>query len=1198
MFFKLFRRPVRMRPADPYDADFHLLDELAKPPACVTAGRIAVWVYRDGLSIREVVLSGHAEHGTCSRATTILIESIKDLDGAAKWMLTCGAARFRISDEQAKPGPSPEELLKGLTGPDPFASGLPDPRTLAALLGRAPLSNNQSVLGKMIHDLQELGEQTGLLEIHQRDWQVLSAFREEYCRRMEASSGLLVMPPQAAAAGIADYLPIVPRADPKGKPLVFTLEGWDFDCPDYQLVADLHLRSMCRQLLKDALVRRQTYRGWLKEWMEQWVQRLHGLPESEAGAVRLAVPGPADRAKAPDTPARADSFLRDHAAAFLDRGQEWPRGLLHWHENQRYGMTSAAELDREIHPTTIVEVDFERGLKRERQVTDEDRSFTMRQRISQTDPHMISQCLQYIRRMDAIIRPYEQLRLREGQRDARGEARDDAETRKLQPVRELNAQIVLETMIRGWPSFYLDDEKDRAVFDRWARRYRPRVWSVMARQARRAGVALELLLEDNVVYEVRMDQNLGCTVQPLVLIDDAVHAQVHGSRAGASAVVPLWSRTTRREMTPEVMALGPGNTQRAARLVERAGRHADAANASVKQAADCLRLALACHPAEAGRLILEEWARRLGRDTSGEFAGAHAIVEAGELCARDRYAEAKPHVAEYLSTEPDPVPDAYVMAAMCEMIGPEPAQLELREKITRRNRLVKPHNELLEKTKSRSREGGTSVEDALDALEHRRMVERLKSLHGEIERLEKSIKRLEAETERSLRRRRKLIEMALANPDSVRQVDLAKIDEEVGGPPIEETPEPNELLARHLPPHVLQRLIGATGPLDLGNLDLADLLSRHSVKPGPAGRVKRQPDPRRFPDLARAARKAPEILRGTLERGCRYTPYASGSEVFFRRYAGVRQVVEIRGLFEILESLSRIQHRIEQDPHQARLEAIDEIQRLARANWIPETAADDLKMVAEEFAKGDWDRLQANQICAVLREAGDSCGTSIRNHMNDPMVIHCPLAEAQITRICITYLAGNYRNMLEMLFSARVVLGRAVCRPWSVLDETTRDWPADGSLSFDGRTGTIWLNAGGRRTGLLRAENLSAEETAYVGTLIADPALPHRISPIPRSLAEKLLGAEVEPSPRWCVWRDAMRAVRRELLVAIAYYGYRANFRPIHESQLTPRTRDIERRMDQVPPRLDPSIDWNWSDPGAWRSLIGKKPVREYGKVH
>src|SRR3954447_12783996 len=94
---------VRMRESDPLDPDYYLLEEISKPQACLSAGRISVWVYHDGMEIREVVVAGHAESVTCASATSILIETAKQFDDSVSWMLTCGAAYFRVPQGSSKP---------------------------------------------------------------------------------------------------------------------------------------------------------------------------------------------------------------------------------------------------------------------------------------------------------------------------------------------------------------------------------------------------------------------------------------------------------------------------------------------------------------------------------------------------------------------------------------------------------------------------------------------------------------------------------------------------------------------------------------------------------------------------------------------------------------------------------------------------------------------------------------------------------------------------------------------------------------------------------------------------------------------------------------------------------------------------------------------------------------------------------------
>jgi hypothetical protein len=1080
-------RPVRMRPADPADADFHLLEELAKPRACLTAGRITVWVYHAGPRIQEIVLSGHAESRTCASVTSILIEGAKQLRDDVHWMLTCGAAYFRAPALPA-------------SGPAASAGG-PD--------GQVPLR-------EMVEALKELERENGLVEVLDVDWHRLEAFREGFRQRVGAAPAQVVLPNPSDATSLADYLPIVPGTDPRGRPLVFHLEGWDFDCPEFQAVADVHLHKMQRELLRDALRRRRTYRTWLKEWMEQWVPQLHWLPEAEVRQIYLEVPAPLTEAETQARPVPVSAFLNEYAASFLDRGQDWHRDLGRFHEAASFGRRSAAELDREYRTERITVVDIERCVKTERATTPDDPAFTLRQYLSRNQPSLISHCLLYIRRMDAIIKPYEELRVR--RRDVKDRSRD------AQVLAEISRRIIVETMIRGWPSFYLDDKEDRVSFDAWAREYRPRVWSLLARQARQAGVALEQLLEDNVVYDVRFDDDLGCTVQPLLLIDNCAHAQVHGKRLGASAVVPVWSRGRSRALPADVLALGRTNRDRAARLVERAAGLATGPAGDAGQAAGCLRLALACHPAEAGRRILQEWSRRLGRDTRPEFERARLLVCAKELWSRGRFAEVKTYLTEYLAKEPEPLKDAYVMVALAELAGNSDAETKLRDTVFRLQPLRREFEQLLPRVQpwldTLKQFPQLAMADSLGlglpgfAHVARHDLERLEWLGKEIQQLNRQAEEQSDLLKKSEHRRCSLIEQALR-------------------------------------------------------------------KPCPARVVKDHPA------LAQAARLVPKELRATLETKGNYSP--GESEALFRRYGDVSKIIEVRGLFDIVHVLGSISYRIGRDHNKTRLEALGEMRQLCQALWLPDVVETDLKALTEEFAKGDWDHLQANQIRGVLREGMNTCLARMLDLLSDRLLSGMPLAEPLATRVQVLQtMEAKYRLALQMLLEAKVVLGRAVSGPWEVLDRELEQWPEGGRLDFDTAQGIVSVDSPGRRTPLLRAGNLSAGEKDYLAAVLSDEQLPYGISRFAACLAEGLLAVDVAPGPEWQLWCAALSGVRRELLYALSNFSYEVSLMPELAPPKSEAGEAMEQRLDQFEPRNSPTVDWTWADLGPWRGLLGR----------
>lgn len=1056
-------RSVRMRPADAPNPDFHLLEELAKPRGSLNAGRIAVWVYLDEGSIREVILAGHAETRTCASATSIIIEAAKQLGDDMAWMLTCGAAYFRVAP--SKPGIEEDLMVRAMGKLRPSFDFEGDEELshlrgiVAQLRGQ---TDSQMVLRQMITDLQERGEETGLIDIIHQDWTALDGFRRRFRQRAGSSPTEIVLPDANSAGRLADYLPIVPGPDPDGEPFVFTLEGWDFDCPAFQAVAERHLKKVQRELLKDAMRRRRTYRGWLKDWMEEWVPNLKWLSKEEADLAVLEVPPPVDESDIAAQPVGVGTFLREHISGFLDRGQDWYEMLGAFYEHSPFSQKSSSFLDKVLDFKSVKVFDFERGTWEERAATEDDTKYSRREYILHHRPSMISTCLRYIHRMDAIIKPYQDQGLRLWQRVSPGKAPPNAtkEEREAYIVADISRRVVMETMIRGWPSFYLEDEDDQAVFDAWASEYRPHVWSIMAKQVKKAGVSLDLLLEENVIYDIRFNEDLGCTVQPFMLIDDASHAQVHSGRAGASAVVPLWPRRKPRQMSREILSLGANNSERAKALVMQARRYAAGNDPDTHQAARCLRSALACHPAEAGRLILEEWSRRLGRDTKREFECAVQIVQARELCARFRYSDAAKHLKAYLKDETDPIPDAYVMLALCDLTNRRNALPNWEEKHRR-------HRKLFDRLKEEL--GSDPAEMDPDQLKAEvmqtpsRMV-LLRELHQVTDQLDRLGNRVKEEQEE----RQSLIERALQDPSSVS---------------------------------------------------------------------------RDHPSLALAAKEAASELRLTLETNSRYEPGASRSMAL--RYADIGRAVEMRGLFGIVHALGLIEFRMEKSANAARLDASREILRLSEDTWLPREVVVELKTLADECRKGDMDHLYARQICGALHDAIQTCFARIQDLLSSRIVTSAPLAETINTQIHITQtIDAKYGKAVEMLLNAKVGLGRAITKPWTVLNSEVDQLPEDAGIDFDPEKGTVYVASGGARIPLLRAERLTKAERQYLSGVFEDQSLRERISPVAPCLADGILWLEVEPNPKWTLWRDAMRAIRNELIFVLSFFGYDASLMP------------------------------------------------------
>lgn len=717
-----------IRKAESTERIVQVAEELSKPPACVTASSITVWVYRDITRfpplIREVVVSGHAEQSTCKRATAALIDAAKSLSGDVEWMLIAGAGYFRVNVVKESAIPTFADLLAG------NVPGL--------------ARTDQGFLEQMVTDLRKIAAETGLLElVDPAAYEDLVQLRKGFQAQGTPGRTEVKLPTGERATPAAAFMPIVPHG--KSAPLKFHLEGWDFDSPVFQQVADLHLRTLQRDLLADSLHRLRVYRSWLEESVKHLAERLLYLPKDQALNVSITVPGEEPGMASAQSVLFVD-FLKKHVGQFISKEARWHKLVLYRLNFATYGRMKAEDLDRKRIPDEVMVYDPNTLQKVPRRGTEADAS-SLRDQITKNAPSMVSGWLGYIRSMQRIVAPYQNLRVKRGPERGKG----DQEAALLD---EISRRIVLESMVRGWPPVFLE-EGDRSVFAQWAEQAREPIWRLMNQQAAEQGISPEILLEENVIYDVRFNDELGCSLQPLMLVDQTNHAWLRGGKSvGANASIPLWNRSTPVGFSEEILGLGTTNTQRAHALVGFAAQFPEPSAVAVY-----LKAAMACHPAEGGFAILDEWRRRLGRPTEFEFILARHAVQAREFYLRGRYAEAASALDEYLACSGDLLPEAWGLRALCQLQAGHQSMAKLRVNFMRQENLrerVEALEPTFEKLKSNPQSLTQLEIDQLTALD-----KLSKQLNQELE----SARALQKEEFGLVR---ELVARALASPPSVK----------------------------------------------------------------------------------------------------------------------------------------------------------------------------------------------------------------------------------------------------------------------------------------------------------------------------------------------------------------------------------------------------------------------------------------------
>jgi hypothetical protein len=690
------RPKIEVRTADTEAREFHLREEMATPRVSLTGGRVSVWVYRERAAIREVVISGHAEPHTCAAVSARLFETLKKSSRSASWMISAGLGHVHFQGT-----PTDGDL-----------------QALAEMIDGTPTSPG----------IRGISDITGLVDIYDRDWDALTRFRRTVDAHRLSGRPELMFPKALPSDSIADYLPLIPKNDRNGKPFSFRLAGWDYDCPEYENVADRHLRGLGRALVADALRLRQTYRTWLSTWIEDLIYSLHELPQAEAERVRIQVPAERgfDRESASPAPQGLGDFLSGEVVRFAGDSAIWPRVLARVN-HRLYAPLPDSVLNAPLPLTTLTVVDFPRGTQRTRPARPNDEQRTRRSDATQNLPGLISECLAHIDRMNLVIRPYERIAARRINED------------KSDPLDRISRQMLIDTMVRGWPSFYLECEEDRAMFRAWSQKCRDHVWSIMGKNATRAGLNPRIFLEDCVAYDVQFDADLGCIITPRMLFESKYYALAQRTQAGATISLPIWPRRGKSRLSNPTQA---SNRDMALGLFADARAQVDRGSPSFR-IASLLREALAWHPVVAANLILEEWLLRLGNWAEREYRQAELVLSAVELLRRGHTTAAREKCLAYIDLEPHPIPDVLVTLALAEafestLTGVRYAGIE------------KQRSALLERLirEERPSDGGSWVANI------------------ELAQLERELRRLDRER-RSAPEVRQMIEHALTCPDSL-----------------------------------------------------------------------------------------------------------------------------------------------------------------------------------------------------------------------------------------------------------------------------------------------------------------------------------------------------------------------------------------------------------------------------------------------
>ncbi len=237
---------------------------------------------------------------------------------------------------------------------------------------------------------------------------------------------------------------------------------------------------------------------------------------------------------------------------------------------------------------------------------------------------------------------------------------------------DVNVAVLIDSFLRGWPSFFLPDEEAKRRYGVWCDKRRKHVWQYIHKALAAQGVQMSPLLEANTVFRTTFTSPTTLRITPLHLITTESALIYLSPQVGMTYYVDAWSR--RRE-TPAAQATDfnarSADAQRhyadAVRLLDKAPADAAAAASLLQQGIAELREALIHEPITTASALWADWWKRFARDTSTEYQQFKALAEG--FAAYDNFdtERAKACLEQFNQVYPDQVADSYLILAMIDM---------------------------------------------------------------------------------------------------------------------------------------------------------------------------------------------------------------------------------------------------------------------------------------------------------------------------------------------------------------------------------------------------------------------------------------------------------------------------------------------------------------------------------------------------
>lgn len=638
MFF-----PFRMPKANEQES-FHLVEKLGEPTSSVNGTLATVWVYRKDGQITRLILTGHSNLPVCREISAKMFTALIELAGKVTSALFVPGA-FEVS---VNPTALPQPILLQTSSPSPFGALPPQYVRLAG-----PLDELFEQLGKVRNDtglveIREMGEQGN----NNLEAEVLQCI-DRYQKTGEAK--VYFRARDAEPAGIA-LLPVFDLAQSNAKPLSVDLPLSMFGERDLNSLMKIQHESLINEITGDARRRKQVYEEWMEKDKRDLQQIAHQVigeiatnvsTKQMMGIIEDLIEQTARAMKAAPT-----NVTMDGLAQFLSQQKQVAarisvRKLIETHIHKLHLSDSqwenrSAPFKERMLPIQGSRNYLEATIGETGQILGH---ISMLELVEGHLPGLIQSDTEWISRMDELLNKYDK-------RDHVREAR----------IETINLATMLDSFLRGWPSYFLEGERAQEAYRRWCKNNRERVWREIHSKLRATSCRIDPLLADNMVFHVDRLDNGSVRIKPLFITTDKDLMFVLSKSIGLVNYIYPWQY--RKRVWVSGKSIPPTlNSRRSEQLCISGIDNLNVGNTEAALA--CFREALNAHPVAGTVGIFSSYWKACGRDSHRDFEKISSLVQAVKAFneASDRSSAVK-SISDFAQSMPDYLPDTYLMASM------------------------------------------------------------------------------------------------------------------------------------------------------------------------------------------------------------------------------------------------------------------------------------------------------------------------------------------------------------------------------------------------------------------------------------------------------------------------------------------------------------------------------------------------------